>query len=226
MLASGQAQTEASWQNKSRTAISIHPKVRARHCSCLTSQDLSGTLCLTEHPAAAAIKESHNSSEGYDSLMPLCSNWPFGTDSNGPPGLSQSVKSDMGSLISWVVMHGCYSVLLVAECRLWTRCLARFTFLSLVRMLDSSTNLQDIDWEDCAVVLESSLQTTFMTCWSPFNCRTVIKWVSGANFGLRQGVDRMSRCYSRGYQQWCPSRLVKKCDITLQQGRLQLTQQQ
>lgn len=90
MLESGQAQTDASWQNNSddqhvhwKQNITLQSAQPLRSgpvaASCLTSHDLNGT-------AAPAIKESHNSSERPDTLMLLCPSWPFGMDSFCPPG--------------------------------------------------------------------------------------------------------------------------------------------
>ncbi len=71
------------------------------------------SLCLTEHIAAPAVKESHKSSEGPGTLMFFCSKQPFVTDPIGPPGSSQSVGSNMGSLLFWVVIHGSSGSMLV-----------------------------------------------------------------------------------------------------------------
>ncbi len=118
------------------------------------------SLCLTGHNAAPAIKESHNSSEGPDTLMSLWSSQAFVTDCIGPLGSRQSVGGGKGSLLSWVVMHGSNSVLLVAACRLWSWRLPRFTFLCSVRMLESNTHLQDtVRLKDWSVVLDRGLQS-------------------------------------------------------------------
>lgn len=129
MLESGQAQTEADkttliismWlKTEHYPAISIHPEVTAHLKPYLpTSQWVC--LCLTEHTAARAIKESHKCSEGPDILMLLCSRLTFVTDPFGSLGSSRSVGSDMGLLSVWVVMHGSTSVLLVVVCRFKSR---------------------------------------------------------------------------------------------------------
>lgn len=114
MLESGQAQTEASWQNN--PDHQCVPKNWTLPCNQHTPWGQSPPLLMPylkgsqsyslSHTAAPAINESHNSSEGPDTLMSLYSSQPFVTDSTGPLGSSQSVGSGTGSLLFRVVMHG------------------------------------------------------------------------------------------------------------------------
>lgn len=100
-------------------AISTHPEVRARHCSCHTSQELSGTLSVSQSTRLLLL--SRSLTIALKDLIPQCrfvqanllSLTPL-----APLGSSQCVGSDMGSLLFWVVMHGSNNALLVAACRL------------------------------------------------------------------------------------------------------------